>query len=120
MSAAEKLLTLAQAADRCECSSKTLRRAIDSGDLAAVRLGSGPKSDRIRPAALAAFWARRSVKPCQSPNVQTPGTIKLPSATAEERIARLLAGGATPTPKRMNGATSPRSSKLKLVASRKG
>jgi excisionase family DNA binding protein len=40
MSAAERLLTVAQAAERSECSVKTLRRAIAAGDLAAVRVGS--------------------------------------------------------------------------------
>ena len=39
MGAAESLLTLAQAAERSGCSVKTLRRAMDSGHLVAVRLG---------------------------------------------------------------------------------
>ena len=92
----ESLLTLAQAADRSGCSVKTLRRAMDSGHLVAVRLGESPKSDRIHPNDLAAFWARRRVRQCQSPSAPTEA-IKSPSATADERIARLLGIGVTPT-----------------------
>lgn len=120
MSAAERLMTLAQAAEASGCSARTLRRAIDSGDLAAVRLGVSAKSDRIHPADLAAFWARRKTKPCQSPSVPTPGTIKSPSASVDERLARLLATGVTPTPKRTNASGSPPSKGLRLVASKKG
>src|SRR5690606_14693559 len=114
-----KLLTFEQAAERCECDARTLRRAAASGDLAVVRLGSGPKSDRIHPADLAAFWARRRVKQCQSPSVKTEA-IRSPSATADERTARLLATGPTPTPKPTNGRGSAKSGTLRLVASRKG
>lgn len=92
MSAAEKLMTLAQAAEHCACSVKTLRRAIDAGQLAAARLGQGPRSDRIHPADLAVWWAKCKVKVCPSPSVPTD-TIKSPSDTADERIARLLATG---------------------------
>jgi len=35
-----KLMTLAEAAERNACSPKTVRRAIDAGQLAAVRLGA--------------------------------------------------------------------------------
>lgn len=41
----EKLMTVAQAAEQCECCPRTLRRAIDTGQLAAIRLGLGPKSE---------------------------------------------------------------------------
>lgn len=119
MSAAERLLTIAQAAERSECSAKTLRRAIAAGDLAAVRVGSSPRSDRIHPADLAAFWARRRVRQCQSASERTEA-IKLPSVTAEERIARLLATGPTPTPKRSSGNGSRQSRTLRLVASQNG
>jgi len=44
-----KLMTLAEAAERSAYSPKTIRRAIDAGQLTAVRLGSGAKSDQIHP-----------------------------------------------------------------------
>lgn len=60
-----KLMTVAQAAELCECSPKTLRRAIDSGQLTAIRLGVGPKSDRIHPDDLEAFWEGARFQPTQ-------------------------------------------------------
>lgn len=118
MSAAEKLMTLAQAADRCECSTKTLRRAIDAGELAACRLGQGPKSDRIHPADLNAWWAKCKVRTCPSPSVPMD-TTKLPSASADEQLANLLGIGPSRTPRHTSARCSPRSGTLRLVASRK-
>lgn len=118
MSAAEKLLNTEQAAEQSGCSPRTIRRAIQDGELIASRLGKGPKSDRIHPLDLAAWWARRKTTVCQSPSVQT-ATIRLPSDTAEERIARRLGIGRTPTRKSTSGGTSPRSRTLKLVVNRK-
>ena len=115
----EGLLTVAQAAERSRCSERMLRRAMNDGDLEAVRLGGGPKSDRIHPADLAAFWARRRIKPCQSQSAPT-AAIRSPSATADERIARLLGTGRTRTPAPTSGNGSPQSATLRLVASRKG
>ena len=117
--AGKRLLTLADAADRSGCCVKTLRRAIGSGDLVAVRLGEGPKSDRIHPDDLAAFWARRRVRQCQSPSAKTEA-IKSPSATADERIARLLGSGHTRTPRPSSASGSHPSATLRLVANRKG
>jgi len=86
----ERLLTLAQAADRCECSPKTLRRAIDSGDLVAVRLGEGPKSDRIHPADLNAFWASR--RTVEMPAAKSPrAEMLLQVSGADEHVVALLA-----------------------------
>jgi excisionase family DNA binding protein len=119
MSAAERLLTLAQAAERSECSPKTLRRAIAAGELVAVRLGSSSKSDRIHPADLAAFWARKKVASCQSPSAPK-GAIKSPSVSAEERLAARLAGGRTKTPAASSAKCSPKSAPLRLVSSRSG
>lgn len=67
-----KLMTVAQAAELCECSPKTLRRAIDSGQLAAIRLGIGPKSDRIHPDDLEVFWKKARFQ---------PGRVELPHVT---------------------------------------
>ncbi|MDR7192719.1 helix-turn-helix domain-containing protein [Luteimonas terrae] len=89
----EKLLTLAQAADQSGCSVKTLRRAMASGHLVAVRLGEGPKSDRIHPDDLAAFWASR----------RTTGALQVPPPTLQvtggaddacDRLQKLLGPGA--------------------------
>lgn len=115
MSAAEKLMTVAQAAEHCACNPRTLRRAIDIGELAACRLGQGPKSDRIHPVDLAVWLGKCKVKnQCQSLSVPT-ATIKLQSDTVEERIARLLDSGRSRTRKSTNASTSPRSRTLRLV-----
>lgn len=52
MALSGKLMTLAEAAERSACAPKTIRRAIDTAQLTAVRLGSGAKSYRIPPADL--------------------------------------------------------------------
>lgn len=117
MGTSEQLMTLSQAADNCACSTKTLRRAIDAGQLTACRLGSSPKSDRIHPADLNAWWAKCKVKTCQSPSVPT-ATIKLPSASVEERIEKLLGIGRSRTPRSTSAKCSPPSATLRLVASR--
>lgn len=85
-------MTLAQAAELSACSTKTLRRAIDAGQLTAYRLGQGAKSDRIHPAELDAWWAKSRLA------VVPP--IRLPMAspsleTEDEQIARILARSAT-------------------------
>ncbi|MBA0284507.1 DNA-binding protein [Stenotrophomonas maltophilia] len=113
-----KLMTLAQAAEHCACHPRTLRRAIDNGELAACRLGQGPKSDRIHPVDLAAWLDKCRAKTlCQSPSVPT-ATIKLQLDTAEERIARLLDTGRSKTRKSTSAGTSPRSRTLRPVESR--
>lgn len=49
-------MTLAEAAERSACSPKTIRRAVDAGQLVAVRLGASARSDRIHPADLEDRW----------------------------------------------------------------
>ena len=119
MSASLRLLTFAQAAERCQCDERTLRRAASTGGLLVTRLGKGPKSDRIHPTDLAVWLASRRVSRCPSRNAQTEA-IKLPSATAAERIERLLGTGRTPTPARSNATGSQPSRTLRLVGSPKG
>lgn len=84
-------MTLAEAAERSACSPKTIRRAIDAGQLVAVRLGASAKSDRIHPTDLDDWWERSrrasavgpaAPKGCKS--VPRPGS-------ADERLAALLA-----------------------------
>lgn len=116
---AERLMTLAQAAESSGVSTKTLRRAIEAGELEACRLGTSAKSDRIHPTDLRIWWARRKLSQCQSQSAPT-AAIKSPSATADERIEKLLGTGAGRTPKSSNGSGLLPSRKLQLVASRKG
>jgi excisionase family DNA binding protein len=115
---ADKLLRLSQAALQSECSVRTLRRAIDAGELASVRLGQSGKSDRIHPDDLAAWWRAKRNTSCQSQSVQT-APIKLPSAGADARLASLLGIGASQTQGKSSSKCSPTSKRLRLVESRK-
>ncbi|MDE2472481.1 MAG: helix-turn-helix domain-containing protein [Bradyrhizobium sp.] len=112
----DMLLTVADAAARSGVKPRTVRRAIAAGALAVVRLGSGAKSDRIHPRDLDAWWARRRTL-CQSPSAPKAVT-RLPSATADERIASLLAPGRSPMRRSTSAAGSRRSATLQLVSSR--
>jgi len=100
----ESLLTFQQAAERSGCCPKMLRRAVSSGDLAVIRLGSSAKSDRIHPDDLAAFWASRRYTPPALPKIQTFARPAPSPDSAEERLAKLLAikspRQAVPRPKR--------------------
>ena len=51
------LLTVKEVAELDQCSEKTVRRAIDAGLLAVVRIGPGGRLLRIDPAAHAAYRA---------------------------------------------------------------
>jgi len=51
----DELLTVAEVAALDKCSEKTVRRAIESGLLAAVRIGPGRRALRIRKVAHAAY-----------------------------------------------------------------
>ena len=113
----ERLLKMAEAAEESGCHVKTLRKAAACGDLVLTRLASGPRSDRVHPDDLAAFWKRRRVMKCQSPSVQT-AAIKSPCVTADARIAKLLGTGHTPTRKATNASGSQTSVKLRLVGNR--
>lgn len=91
MESGNKLLTLAQAAELSACSTKTLRRAIDAGKLATVRLGQSAKSDRIHAADLDAWWQRSRYVPPSMPVPPKVAFTKPLTSSAEERIAELLA-----------------------------
>ena len=54
---ARKLLTVKQVAELDQCSEKTVRRAIDAGLLAVMRVGPGGRLIRIDPSAHAAYRA---------------------------------------------------------------
>lgn len=84
-----KLMTLAEAAKQSACSTKTLRRAIDAGQLVACRLGVSAKSDRIHAADLADWWERSKVKPATAIAL-SPARLVIPDLDADRRLAELL------------------------------
>lgn len=89
MSEAGKLLTVAQAAELSACSTKTLRRAIDAGQLQACRLGQGAKSDRIHPNDLSAWWAQSRLVVPQFSFPDLTRRLALHDS-ADDRLAGLL------------------------------
>ncbi|QDL29613.1 DNA-binding protein [Stenotrophomonas maltophilia] len=97
---ADKLMTLAQAAELCACHPRTLRRAINDGQLTAMRLGQSAKSDRIHAADLEAWWQRSRYMP--PPTTVFPKTSPTGSllSDADERLERLLATNRTKAAKK--------------------
>lgn len=86
-----KLMTLAQAAELCACHPRTLRRAINDGQLTAMRLGQSAKSDRIHAADLEAWWQRSRYVPPPMLDFPKASFTKPLTSSTEERIAELLA-----------------------------
>ena len=111
----DKLLTFREAAEQCSCARKTLRAAVGSGDLVPIRLGSSAKSDRIHPADLAAFIARR--RRCLSASEEVPGLGKLLCVGADERLDALVHAGRASKRVRSKPSCSRTLPPLKLVAS---
>ncbi|WP_089237125.1 MULTISPECIES: helix-turn-helix domain-containing protein [Stenotrophomonas] len=91
MESGNKLLTLAQAAELSACSTKTLRRAIDAGELATVRLGQSAKSDRIHAADLDAWWQRSRYVPPPMPVFPKAPFMGPLVSDVDERLQKLLA-----------------------------
>lgn len=56
---AEKLLTVAEVAERLSCSRSTVYEWLESGELNALKIGDGGKGWRVRQADLAVFIATR-------------------------------------------------------------
>lgn len=55
----DQLLTIAQVADKCRCSERAVKKWIDDGRLAYVKLGDTEKYEtliRVRESALIKFW----------------------------------------------------------------
>ena len=96
-----KLMTVAEAAEQSACSAKTIRRAIDGGQLAAVRLGQSAKSDRIHREDLEAWWNQCRLRPVAAPRISIRDIPPPPLDTAEARLEKRLGIGA-------NGKTAPR------------
>jgi len=86
-----KLMTLAQAAELCACHPRTLRRAINDGQLTAMRLGQSAKSDRILAADLEAWWQRSRYVPPPMPVFPKATFIGPLISDADERLEKLLA-----------------------------
>lgn len=84
------LMTISEAAERSACSSKTIRRAIDAGQLAAVRLGKSARSDRIHPVDLDVWWQRSRHTPAFH-TIKSARVAPPLAPSADERIALLLA-----------------------------
>lgn len=84
-----KLMTLAEAAEQSACSTKTLRRAIDAGQLVACRLGVSAKSDRVHAADLVDWWERSKLKPAAAIAL-SPARLVMPDLDADRRLAELL------------------------------
>lgn len=99
MALSGKLMTLAEAAERSACSPKTIRRAIDGGQLTSIRLGSSAKSDRIHPADLEDWWERSRRTSAVLPAAPKASQAAPRPSSADERLAALLA----PTTRRTNG-----------------
>lgn len=91
MESGNRLLTLAQAAELSACSKQTLRRAIDDGELATVRLGRSAKSDRIHRADLEAWWQRSRYVPPPMPAFPKATFMGPLVSDADERLEKLLA-----------------------------
>lgn len=98
-----KLMTMAEAAERSACSPKTVRRAIDTGQLTAVRLGSSARSDRIHPADLEDWWRRSRQSPRSTPPSSALACPHMPSA--DERLAALLDLKAPPNSRKGGGSS---------------
>ncbi len=94
-----KLMTLAEAAERSACSPKTIRRAIDAGQLVAVRLGASARSDRVHPADLEDWWERSRRASAVGPAAPRASQCVPRPGSADERLAALLA----PTNRRTKG-----------------
>ncbi|NMT33768.1 helix-turn-helix domain-containing protein [Stenotrophomonas maltophilia] len=100
MALSGKLMTLAEAAERSACSAKTIRRAIDAGQLVAVRLGGSARSDRIHPADLEDWWERSRQTTAPAPAMSGVTTAPTSPTSADERVAAMLA----PIRTRTNGS----------------
>lgn len=88
-----KLMTLAEAAKQSACSPKTIRRAVNAGELAACRLGESARSDRIHPADLATWWEKSKVQPPPDVAWPIPRKARFELESAEDRIARRIGPG---------------------------
>ncbi|HGM7307605.1 TPA: helix-turn-helix domain-containing protein [Stenotrophomonas maltophilia] len=83
-------MTLAEAAERSACSPKTILRAIDAGQLVAVRLGASTRSDRIHPADLEDWWQRSRQQATVAPAAPRASQSVPRPGSADERLAALL------------------------------
>lgn len=116
-SAPERALTMAEAAAMCACSPKTLRRAVKSGILTTIPVGSGTRKRAVLPSDLAAY--QRRIRQCQSPAAKTAPTWS-PFVTTASELERLIGAGRTKTRASTNGCSNRKPATLRVVASRNG
>jgi excisionase family DNA binding protein len=77
-------MTVDEVAHFCGVSSKTVRRAIERGDLEAARLG-GNGALRIRPEAIDEWFARRSTRPTMRRVVEAAPIAPVPASGSRRR-----------------------------------
>ncbi|MBK0054354.1 helix-turn-helix domain-containing protein [Stenotrophomonas sp. S39] len=99
MNPSGRLMTLGEAAERSACAPKTVRRAINAGQLVAVRLGASARSDRVHPADLEDWWERSRRASAVGPAASGASQTVPRPGSADERLAALLA----PTNRRTKG-----------------
>jgi excisionase family DNA binding protein len=114
---APDLLTFAEAAERCRCSIKTLRRAANAGKLTVTRLGSSARSDRLHPRDLNAYLQRSRV--CQSTSAKMAPTSS-PFGTPEYDIESLIGAGRIGTRGNTSRGSNAKPATLRVVSSRNG
>lgn len=107
------LLTIAQAAQQCAVCAKTLRRAIDRGELRVVPLGETRRLDRIHPDDVENYInkLRRARPLCRSVNVVLLGMWMSTSGDSElsDLLDAELRGPKRASSKRRSGVTFTRS-----------
>lgn len=113
----EAAVSLTVAAELSGLGIKQLRRAIQSGRLPFIPIGSGTRIRRVLPSDVFAY--QRSLRQCQSKSAPTVRTSS-PFATPVYDIDSLIGVGRTRTRGKSNSACKPKSATLHVVSSRNG
>lgn len=103
----DPLLLIEEVADELRCSTKTVRRIIERGEVIVTSLTDSPKGDRIARSDLEDYKrSRRRRKTCRS-NVATTGELgKSLSLSAGKRCADLRVSGRGRTRSKSNGSST--------------
>ena len=113
----EAAVSLPMAAELSGLGIKQLRRAIQSGRLAFIPIGSGTRIRRVLPSDVFAY--QRSLRQCQSESAPMAHTSS-PFPTPAYDIDSLIGAGRTRTRATSKGACKPKSGMLRVVSSRNG
>jgi hypothetical protein len=113
----EAAVSLPVAAELSGLGIKQLRRAIQSGRLAFIPIGSGTRVRRVLPSDVFAY--QRSLRQCQSTSSQTAPTSS-PFAMPAYDIESLIGAGRTGTRASMKGVCNPKSAMLRVVSNHNG